>query len=1156
MHKNIFLKSALRQPIRSLLLALLIGVAAFAFVARAVEYRVVTGEIARIEGFYHSVGFLQHPDFVPSPRRFQQIMPAYNDVNTAQAAEIISQSRYLAFDDSRRFIQGELTDGKTNANFNTYGAPILGVRGIHYVYFYGTFDSRPGGGTDRLRGKYRHIIIDVDYVVSGFPEHIYEGEEVRIVYFGAEEEHLRGERPAWTDVTTPFDNLIPGERYFFKASLRWWMIRQDPPHTGRLDPHTFVVGGDEVWYIHAPDGELDFSDPALVSLGNEIETSIINQRTMHVIGTTDMSDMPVFHPDAQTYILQTGRFIDHDDYLNANPVAVIGHGFAEYHGLEIGDTITLTLRDMQSPVIPYGYYDWQEIPTQEAEFTIVGTHDKHFRFRLLVDVGDTGHVTETGFVLAFLTSFTNPHVYVPLSTIPDGFGGDVLDYGLRDYSFVLTSARYERDFIAENSDALGALGFEMVFFEHGGERFFDSADPIILSVTINLIVFSLLSLLVLCLASFMFLYQGRQNFAIMRALGMPSATLLAQNIMVTVLFWLPAIVIGSILAWNFALNQAQSALAGLVEFERYVNGYYIEPDSSIEIYAELFAVPSLHLPILCATFALVVFVLVFVGGVRTVRRPVLELLQGKRTRSHKTSRKSLLVLLQGLNTKDEGSDTSGAHSSQSVELQSLQLSQIIVSRDGSERSAGGTKLKTFSGSGMLFVWRHIVRVPIKSILTVFSAMFFVAALIWLQVTIDRTAEEIEVLYDTMPITAEIEAVEMLYPFFSGEMITKDIMDAILNDEFVRDAYILSEFSLVNLIDSQGIDDHIDAVQDLGMRLWDIDWSRPVGYDELGLHHVFENHVAPSCLETFFAESHLSYAMVWGGEPFAYSFVEGFDVSSFYYDDSTLTEPIPVIVHEDILEFRELILGGTAYMSMDLGFLFVGSWHQFLGMSFSQYPVQIIGSYSGYTIGSFLHHGDGPHVIMPLDALRFIRGDAMTYAMARVEIDPARNHELAVFEDRIGEIIEQNNIQVNEFARQDFPLRLTINDDEFRQVVIPMEQNLELLQILYPIAIVASVILGMGLSLMLMLQHTKNAAAMRVLGSTKGHIRALMCVELLIVTLTGIALTLILMPMLGMGFAIVFLQLAGLYLGSVIVGGVVGAIIVSRRAPLELLQVRE
>ena len=60
------------------------------------------------------------------------------------------------------------------------------------------------------------------------------------------------------------------------------------------------------------------------------------------------------------------------------------------------------------------------------------------------------------------------------------------------------------------------------------------------------------------------------------------------------------------------------------------------------------------------------------------------------------------------------------------------------------------------------------------------------------------------------------------------------------------------------------------------------------------------------------------------------------------------------------------------------------------------------------------------------------------------------------------------------------------------VVIPMEQNLSLLKLLYPVAIVLSAIMGLGLLLLLMLQNAKVVAIMRVLGTSKNKSRTTLC----------------------------------------------------------------
>jgi hypothetical protein len=61
MLKNPFFKFVLRRPLRNLVLFLLIGAAAFAFVLRTTEFMVVRDGIYEAAGFYRSIGFLRVP---------------------------------------------------------------------------------------------------------------------------------------------------------------------------------------------------------------------------------------------------------------------------------------------------------------------------------------------------------------------------------------------------------------------------------------------------------------------------------------------------------------------------------------------------------------------------------------------------------------------------------------------------------------------------------------------------------------------------------------------------------------------------------------------------------------------------------------------------------------------------------------------------------------------------------------------------------------------------------------------------------------------------------------------------------------------------------------------------------------------------------------
>jgi len=605
MIKNIFLKSKLRQPVRNIILVMLIGIAAFAFVSRVAEYAIVRGEILRIEERYRSIGYLQHRDFVPTPPAWGQLLPPLRDVNAIPAAEIISRSPHILREDRRQFIQGILPEGMSNTNFYTFANPILGIRAIDYVYFYGTFDRIAAGGA-RPDGMHLYIHIYVDEVAAGFEETISPG-PIRLMWLFSRDE-LPQDRAWWQarDISHPFENLEPGERYFFKGSLFRFAHFAADTFTGRFAAQNLW---DDIWYIPVPHGEsIDFTNPVYAHLEDEILTQNINQRTMFIVGTVDMSAMPTFQPEAQTFMLvdygaNAGRYIEYDDYLNANPVAVVNMLFAQFHGLSLGDTITMTLRDMQTPIIPFGYQGWGEHPTEEIELTIIGFHHLEWRSRVVQMMAGAD-------ALGF-TSFSQPIIYVPLSVFPEGFGGNRNELSLLDYSFELTSPRHESAFINSTFLALYELGYEVIFFDHGARVFFDSVNSIILSITINLIAYSIASLLVLFLACFIYLHQNKRVFAIYRAIGMSSGKTLRRMISPAVMIWIPVIILGSVLAWNFAAEQAVNTLTSL---------------DGIDEIGEV-VLPINWLIWLCAGFVLTMLSVLIVGGLKIAGRSVIEMLQ-------------------------------------------------------------------------------------------------------------------------------------------------------------------------------------------------------------------------------------------------------------------------------------------------------------------------------------------------------------------------------------------------------------------------------------------------------------------------------------------------------------------------------------------------
>ena len=132
----------------------------------------------------------------------------------------------------------------------------------------------------------------------------------------------------------------------------------------------------------------------------------------------------------------------------------------------------------------------------------------------------------------------------------------------------------------------------------------------------------------------------------------------------------------------------------------------------------------------------------------------------------------------------------------------------------------------------------------------------------------------------------------------------------------------------------------------------------------------------------------------------------------------------------------------------------------------------------------------------------------------------------------------------------------MHDVELRSTVASLEENLHLLQMLYPVAIGLSVGIGAGMALLIMMQSAKIAAIMRVLGLGRRRTRITLCAEHIAVATFGVLVGLGALPLFGIGLNFEMPLFSALYMVGVVCGSIAGAIIITRKAPLELLQVRE
>ena len=1144
MRRHVPFKASIRRPVQTFIFVLLVGLASFGFVSRAVEYTILNREMDRIEQFYRTTGTL-----VP-------IDPLTHN-NVYEAASIVRSSPYVQFEDRRTITQGVM-HGILNAMEGqaTFGQSF--IRGwhryeykdlyvdytvgiIHVVRVHsGSVVINPPWGDGVTRHVTRNLVLRFHDVLYGHSSSFHETRQYIAIYEIDE------------DGNSPIDHLQEGGFYLAKA------IPQQAGHHGT--GVEFFPLFDDVYFVDARDR--DAMRAAMRTMADELAILEANTQMLMITGTKDMTTLPLVKAGA--YQRFQGRFIGYEDYRNANHVMVIPQRMdSTRRYARVGQTVTLTLRDMRtfldgSPVpegwedregywrnLPAGYWvsipssyagDWRNYPIIEIEVEVVGTY--------VIDnnawLPRWAHISD---------SFQNMEVFVPASIIPEGFGIVGMHMVSGQYSFVLTSPLADVPFMEAHGYALAQLGFTVQFLGEDPTNFMLSVLPIRNSIRINLALFTAVLALVLVLTVFLYLRQRYKEFAILRALGISSGNATWQVAVPVLVFWLPVVIGASIGAWFFAFRQVAENLRLIVAFDTLTD--YAAPfvvrnilqqmryEAEQAIVREIPQLSMVYLVRLCAGIAVAWIGTVLAGTVLFAR-------------------KSMISLLQSAN----GGGAPVRAMKETAPPADIKLSDIgeVLVIMPARRVGGAVK------SVWRHHWRHVYRSPVKSLLVVCMALLFIAALGWLDRTIGFTQQEIDRLYATTTITGELINRRAIGESVSwqGQHVPLSSVEKLMASGYVEDVYMTS-LAFANLFPAFPIDTEAENIMEAPVA--SMLWERAMGV---------------TCLETFMykAAQPAAFGMSATGD-FTIEFVSGFDPADFSRgwrekewgsgQEVPVEEPIPIIVHESFLsrwglldfenmenihivldEYNNWVSHDVIALG-DAVYLFLNQWPQTAGLTDgSMLSAVIVGVYSGGHPSIAYNHGQG---LILLSDTRFNRFFSVEFTMYQDKI-------LYMF-DFADDMNEQLNYRIH-YTQQAFATHgmtedvhheVVLNDAEFRTVVIPLEENLNLLRLLYPIAKVMSFVLALGLTLLLMLQNAKNVAILRVLGVPRYRTRLNLGAEQLAVCITGVAIGLVAVLFMGIGMATAGL-LVGIYMAGAAIGTIVGVLVISYRTPLELLQVRE
>ena len=954
-------------------------------------------------------------------------------IDVTQGAELVEQSPYVAFVDERRYYNGVLND--------IYNADISGV--MSYVPTSGTRH-----GDVMVWAKLKEISFEERNRQYGrlYDRYKYQFEVCERI-FGYPEYVWEGKDiTVYWELKGDGETELPmqvGKTYLWKGT---YALSENIRAEGHGDVFYLKQIEDNIWYYEEEEGKA-----VLETLINSEENRVQeqNRHAICAITTKDMTVMPSVQESNRMLYLREGRWLDASDQREARQVCVIHRGLADIRGLSLGDKISVTMRnDIDSA---YGYVSdsesastwdgWDKVDTVQLELEIVGIFcDRQD------ENDDSGRLT-LGYNM----------LYIPDSCMPEYFS--VREYlASGTYSFVLTSPEMKDTFINELREPLYKCGIELSFVENNWDAFYASSRQIEQTVRMNLQIFSAMLLLMLGIVVFLYQWQRKKEFAIARSLGIPAVRAVRWCAVPMMPIGLAGICVGVGLSWNYALMQAQKTLQGLPE----------EATAQISMFG--FAG-------ICAVAWIVLILLCICSMAVMAHRPVLVSLQGG-TVSKKKSRFS----------ENIGHEIVLRQDAKAVKVR---RKAPAISRE--MRSAPQYAF----ASSIRFVERMMRRSVLRSCLAVSSALVLLIGLGWFRQAIRNSEMEVEHMYRSVVVEAEITK-ESLSTYVDGEgYIAKKTVQTILDSGYVTDSY-LSAATIAKSVQLEEEDS---------------------GAVKRELKPLVQG---VSDLEIYTREGAVSI-----------QYGETYDETLFESDDSDMPNSMPpVLLPEMLMLVWDAKPGDEVVISGEKGK--------------DKIHAVVIGSYS--TANDNMVE---TRILVPLSVVEKMEEDGILYTKARFWLNTDRNRELDSFRQLMEETVLAHRAGI-------LKLSYLIWDGELRQVVEPLEKNIHFMQTLYPVMLAVATFIAAGFSFLLLFQRTREAAILRVLGNTRGHVCLMLIMEQMVLSLTGLLAGMLMTGVLfkADGSATPNMIVAGLYLAGSLIGVLCGAVVVSAKKPLGMLQVKE
>ncbi len=565
MRKNILLKSTFRQPVRVLLLILLLTAVSFAFFSELLQYRVLDDISGQIASFYQPSGGILGRVGKTKPPFMQDLQPAY---------DLIKEDSSIRFTEDAPYPDGGYYTGLLSDYYNlNYVADAVNPQdAMQRIYFRGTVKV-----AFPLRLEF---ILDEVYLGRSFM--IPHNKEIKIYtswYSQAQQEEIAS-------------SLTPGQ----SCLVCCWAQNELAVTSSHYLYNLLPLDGKDTFFYPMEEGDRP-EDLPVEGLSENLNILRHNLSAVEVRPQHDMTGH--FWRDKQ-WVLTSGRMLSKEDDDTGASVCVLREGFAKAYKLSVGDTIDLTLTDA-----PLELAFNSEVPAYNeapGSLTVVGIVKSLDR--------------------AQKTSDTS-RIYVPASLIPEDWVPVAFDYQPY-FSFSLNSPDDRLPFLNTYESSVKNIGDHMSLRipDLGWESYRDTTASLSRSNKIAVILFAIVLFMVSFLVLFFYLFLRRKDIARMRMFGISRLKVTATGLVLPGFISIIGFGVGGILAWFYGMKQVQITALSALEASAAASG--LKTGITREIALSV-TPPAMFLTALTVWILFLILSLIFLLFV--LKRPILEQLQ-------------------------------------------------------------------------------------------------------------------------------------------------------------------------------------------------------------------------------------------------------------------------------------------------------------------------------------------------------------------------------------------------------------------------------------------------------------------------------------------------------------------------------------------------